>query len=91
MGSGSDRRHLPRADQDMLFAAILVSIGGGFRTCIRIQHQSRVMARSFRTNGIRLSGQSGLIAAHLSANFCGASCTGFGHAANRHGALTHMA
>jgi hypothetical protein len=34
IGSGSDRRHLPRADGDVMFAASLLSIGGSIRPCI---------------------------------------------------------
>jgi hypothetical protein len=34
IGSGSDRRHLPRADEDMVFAASLLSLGGSIRPCI---------------------------------------------------------
>ena len=75
----------------MLFAAILVSIGGGIRPCIA--------SSTSRGSWPDLPGRTGavcpdkmvLIAAHMSAKFCGASRTGFGHADNRHGTLTHMA
>ena len=43
----------------MLFAASLLSIGGGIRPCIASSTQSRFMARSSRTNGTRSSGQYG--------------------------------